>query len=79
MALRETDDVETKLGPFGPVNITMKVALQQFVFECVCVVPMFSRLLLCSRLLYTEDLLGAFCPRVNDEKKSLMRASCIYF
>ena len=23
-------------------------------------------LLLCSRLLYTEDLLGAFFPRVND-------------
>jgi hypothetical protein len=42
MALRETDDVETKLGPFGPVNITMKVALQQFVFECVCVVPMLA-------------------------------------
>jgi hypothetical protein len=30
-------------------------------------------LLLCSRLLYTEDLLGAFFPRVNDEKKRSLR------
>jgi hypothetical protein len=39
MALREADDIETELGPFGPVNITMKVALEQFFFQCVCVVP----------------------------------------
>jgi hypothetical protein len=39
MALREVADVETELGPFGPVNITMKIALQQFMFQCVCVIP----------------------------------------
>ena len=40
MALREADDIETELGPFGPVNITMKIALQRFLFECVWVAPM---------------------------------------
>jgi len=39
MALREADDIETELGPFGLVNITMKIVLEQFLFHCVCVIP----------------------------------------
>ena len=39
MALREVDDVETELGPFGPVNITMKIALEQFFFNAFALFP----------------------------------------
>jgi hypothetical protein len=81
MALREADDIETELGPFGPVNITMKVALEQFFFQCVCVVPILVDC--CYVLGYsTQKTISKPFSRANNAKLDsllcVLCAVCVY-
>ena len=66
MDLREADDVETRLGPFGPDNITMKVALQEFLLNAFALFPCWYTFAMFSATLHRR-------PRVNDERKRSLR------
>jgi hypothetical protein len=63
MDLREADDVETRLGPFGPVNITMKVALQEFLLNAFALFPCWYTFAMFSATLHRRPSRSLFSTR----------------